>query len=214
MNSPNEDRNRPADIKFLKQTPAPCDSGCGCHTAGTPGKMRRVLGVIVLVAAGAMVVRAVIKANVSVAETHAVGFATTAFAEEPSSPAASDAVAIKEIGALAELNAMATNLTGVFVFVPGKDETTAKAQLSQIRDAARKIEAKAPNKVGIYTLKTTSPDYEKVVTQLAGPGVLAMVKGRGMSTVSGEITETKLVQAYVKASSAGGCCGGGSTSCK
>jgi len=198
----------------LKQEAAACGAGCGCHTSGAGGKMRRVLGTIVLVAAGVLVVRAVIKTNRASAETPAIGFATTAFAEQTPAPTTSDTVAIKEIGALAELNTVATNMTGVFVFVPGKDDTTAKAQVSQIRDAARKIEAKAPNKVGIFTLKATSPDYEKVAAQLAGPGVLAMVKGRGMSTVSGELTETKLVQAYVKASSAGGCCAAGSTSCK
>ena len=40
---------------------------------------------------------------------------------------------------------------------------------------------------------------------MAVPGVLALVKGRGMSAVSGEITEAKLVQGYVAAGSAGGC---------
>ena len=65
-------------------------------------------------------------------------------------------------------------------------------------------ESQASKKVGIFTLKTTSPDYEKVLAQLSLPSVLAMVKGRGMSAVSGEITEAKLVQAYVSASSAAG----------
>jgi hypothetical protein len=41
------------------------------------------------------------------------------------------------------------------------------------------------------------------------PGVLAMVKGRGMSAISGEITEDKLVQGYVAASRSGGCDSGG-----
>jgi hypothetical protein len=216
MNPPNEDRKPTDNMELLKQQAAACVPGCGCHAPGKPGKMRRVLGAIVLLAAGILVARAVIKTNRASAEMPAVGFATTALAEQPTAPVSttSDMVAVKEIGALSELNAVATNLTGVFVFLPGKDDPTAKAQMSQIRDAARKIESKAPNKVGIFTLKTTSPGYEIVAAQKAVPGVLAMVKGRGMSMVSGELTETKLVQAYVKASSAGGCCAAGSTSCK
>jgi hypothetical protein len=46
------------------------------------------------------------------------------------------------------------------------------------------------------------------------PGILVMSKGRGMGAVSGEITEEKLLQAYVASSRAGGCCSGGSTVCK
>jgi hypothetical protein len=169
--------------------------------------MRCVLGVIVLVAAGAMVARAVIKSNGASATTPTAGFTTTAINGQTPAPvpAASDTVAVKEIDALSELNAVATNLDAVFVFVPGKSVTTVQAPMSQIRDAARKIESQGPKKVGIFTLKTTSPNYEQIAAQLSLPGVLAMVKGRGMSAVSGEITEMKLVQAYVKASSAGGC---------
>jgi hypothetical protein len=48
------------------------------------------------------------------------------------------------------------------------------------------------------------------------PGMLVMSKGRGMGAVSGEITETKLLQAYVASSRTGGCCpaGDGSAGCK
>jgi hypothetical protein len=75
-------------------------------------------------------------------------------------------------------------------------------------------------KIGIFTLKTGSPDYTQVSAQMTVPGVLAVVKGKGMSATSGDITETRLVQAYVAASSAGGCgpsssgCGPGASGCK
>ena len=48
---------------------------------------------------------------------------------------------------------------------------------------------------------------------MAVPGVLAMVKGRGMSAVSGEVTEAKLLQGYVAAGSAGGCGPGAGAGC-
>ena len=203
MNPPNEDRKPTDNMKLLKQQAAACGPGCGCHTSETPGKMRWVLGAIVLVAAGTLVARAVIKNNGASAQTPAAGFTTTALTEQPADPVSttSDTVAEKEIGALSELNVVAANMDAVFVFLPGKGKTDSKASTSQIRDAARKIESQARNKIGIFTLKTNSPNYEQIAAQLSLPGVLAMVKGRGMAPV----TETKLVQAYVSASSAGGC---------
>ena len=214
MNAPNEDHKPTDEIKLLPTQSATCGGGCGCHNSGSVGKMRRVLGIIVLVAAGILVARAAIKSNRVPAETPAVGFATTAFAEQAPAPTTSDTVAVKEIGALSELNMVATDMAGVFVFLPGKSETTVKAPMAQIRGAAQTIEPKVRGKIGMFTLKTSSPDYEWITAQLSLPGVLVFAKGKGMAPVAGEITETKLVQAYVKASSAGGCCGGGATSCK
>ena len=66
-------------------------------------------------------------------------------------------------------------------------------------------------KVSLFTLKTDSADYKQIATQVSVPGIIVMVKGRGMSAVSGDITETKLVQGFVAASSAASCgtAGGG-----
>ena len=216
MNPPNEDRKPTDNMELLKQQAAACGPGCGCHAPGASSKMRWVLGAIVLVAAGTLVARAVIKNNGASAQTPAPGFTTPALTEQPTAPISttSNTVAVKEIGALSELNAVATDMAGGFVLLPGKSETTAKALTAQIRGAAQTIGPKVRGKIGIFTLKTNSRDYEQITAQIAVPGVLAMVKGRGMSAVSGEITEMKLVQAYVTASSAGGCCGGGATSCK
>jgi hypothetical protein len=81
-----------------------------------------------------------------------------------------------------------------------------------MKAAARLIEGKGI-KCGLFTLKAGSADYDKVAKQMAMPGVVALVKGRGMSAVSGEITEVKLVQGYVAASSAGGCGPGAGAGC-
>jgi hypothetical protein len=74
-----------------------------------------------------------------------------------------------------------------------------------MRGAARTIESKAGLKCGLFTLKAGSRDYDQIAAQMSVPGVLAMAKGRGMSAVSGDITESKLLQGFVAASSAGGC---------
>jgi hypothetical protein len=70
--------------------------------------------------------------------------------------------------------------------------------------AARTIEAQGKN-IGLFTLLPSSHDYDQIEGKISLPAVLAMVKGRGMNTISGDITETKLVQGYLSASSAGGC---------
>ena len=129
-------------------------------------------------------------------------------ASEPATketPAASDTVAVKEIGALSDLNAVAADMGGVFVFLSGKNDPVIKAPLAQMRSAAKTIETQARNKIGIFILKTGSRDYEQVGLQTPVPAVIAMVKGRGMIPVSGKITETKLIQGFVAASRAGGC---------
>lgn len=113
------------------------------------------------------------------------------------------------IGAFAELNTVAAKSDAVFVYLLGKEETSGSAPATKAMQAAvRTIEAKG-TKCAIFTLKAGSPDYANLAPQVSRPGVLAMVKGKGMSAVAGDITETKLVQSYVAASSAGGCGSGG-----
>jgi len=224
MNLPNEDGKPTDNMEMLKQPTANCGPGCGCHATGTPGKTRWVIGAIVLAAAGVMVVRAMIKSDGASSRTSAPGFATLAASQTPagkSGPATNSGTAapsaetgvVTSIGALSELNAVATNLDAVFVFLPGKEGISVNPPLTPMQDAARTIESKGL-KCGLFTLKAGSRDYDQIAGQITLPGVLAMVKGRGTIPISGDITETKLVQGYVAASSAGKCCAGGSTSCK
>lgn len=196
-----------------KQESGACSPDCGCHAAGPAGKARWIVGAIVLVIAGVLVARAVVKNNSASTASAATGFAALPAVPEQA-PAGADTPsatnAVKEIAALSELNMVAADSVGVFVFLPGKNETTVKATTMQIRGAVRKMEPQLRGgKIGIFTLKAGTPDYKQIASQMALPGVLAMVKGGGMSATSGDITETKLVQAFVSASSSGGCGGGG-----
>jgi hypothetical protein len=137
----------------------------------------------------------------------AAGSAPAASANVAAQPA--EASAGTMIGAFAELNTAASNSDAVFVYLLGQETTSADAPaIKAMQAAVRTLEAKG-TKCGLFTLKAGSPDYAKLGSQVSLPGVLALVKGKGMSAVSGEITETKLVQGYVAASSAGGCGSGG-----
>ena len=185
-----------------------CAPGCGCHATGTGGRARWVLGAIVLLAAAVLVARAITKEGAC--QKPVTGFAVCPAAAGTSACAPKVVVALpgplvgKELAALADLNAVATNMDAVFVYVPGKAGTTNAAPVAAIADASRTLAAQGI-KVGLFTLKTGSTDHEKVAS--ATPGVLAMVKGGGAIPVSGDMTAEKLVQAYVAASRSG--CGAG-----
>ena len=97
----------------------------------TPGKTRWVIGAIVLVAAGVMVVRAMIKSDGASPQSSAPAFAALAASPTPAgesgtatnsvaaAPAAETSVGTT-IGALAELNTVAAKTDAVFVFLPGE----------------------------------------------------------------------------------------------
>jgi len=212
MSTPNEDGKRPENVELPKQqTSACCGPGCGCESAGKPSKARWVVGVIVLAAAGVMVVRGMVKSDKGSTQASTAGFANPAATQsaaggaDTKSDAAADETSVgTTLGAFAELNTAAAKSDAVFVFLPAREGTSAKLPSAPMKAAARTIEAKGM-KCGLFTLKAGCADYEQIAKQMPVPGVLALVKGRGMSAVSGEVTEAKLLQGYVAAGSAGGC---------
>jgi flagellar basal body-associated protein FliL len=212
----NNDSKLTENSELPKQETSCCGSGCNCHDKGSSGKTRLIIGVVVLAVAGALVARAMVKNNATVAAPASASFTALPAAAQSLSngvAAVTDTTVVKEISALSELNIVAKDMDGVFVFLPGKTNAAVKEATAQIRSAAQIIERKMKGKVGVFTLKTDSRDYAQVALQIAVPGTIAMVKGRGMAPVSGEITEAKLVQAFVSASSAGGGCGPSSGGC-
>lgn len=191
-----------------KQEAGACGPGCSCGTTGSGSRIRWVVGVAILLVAGVLVVRAMVKDNGAQANTATTGFAALPAPEQTPGPNAeakpSDTEGMPNIGALSELNALAAKADGVFVFVAAKGEADGKIPTAQMQAAAKTIAAQG-KKIGMFALNTDSPDYEAITAQMPVPGVLAMVKGRGAQPVSGEITQTKLIQAFVAASSAGAC---------
>jgi len=207
MNTPNEDRKQTDNMELLKQPASACGPGCGCNASGTPGKTRWVIGVIVLVAAGVLVARDIIKSDAALPQTSGQAFALPIAATNSSAAAPTTEKSVEPIGALAELNAVAAKLDAVFVFLPGKEGTSSNLPAATMNKAARTIEAQG-KKIGLFTLMPSSHDYDQIEGKISLPAVLAMVKRRGMSAISGEITETKLVQGYLAASRVGGCAPG------
>lgn len=215
------------------QPEACCAPGCHCSSGSSGGGAHRTIGIVILAAAGVLVARAVIKSNGAKAEPVASDFASVTTLTDAAAPsdgsesaagtgnmaataagatrgAESEVVATiagKKIAALSELNQVAAETDAVFVYLPGQKEDADKvAPTSPLDGAVRTISAQGYS-VGVFTLKSSAPEYTQLAGQMAVPGVVAIVKGRGMAPVTGDITETKLIQGFVAASSAGGGCG-------
>lgn len=232
MANENQEPKPATNMDTLKQQAEACGAGCCCHAKAAPGRARWLLGAVILLLAAALAARALLKSNTTTTDrpstAAAASFAVPAKTGEASTtaPAVVAAAAAQtvattggtEIASFDELNTLAADTTAVFVFVPGKTPDAAIPPTAQMEAAARTLAAQGSNKVGLFTLKASGPDYEQLSGQVTVPGVLALVKGKGMNAVSGEITETKLVQAFVAASSTGGCgagaCAPGTPGCK
>jgi hypothetical protein len=136
---------------------------------------------------------------------------------EAASPIEEKKIVGQFLDSLASLNKVAVNQDAVFLFVPAKEnDIVGNETFDAIASAEQKIESKGV-KIGLYTLQLSSPEYANLAAQLTLPGMLVMSKGRSMGAVSGEITEEKILQAYVASSQAGGCgpsgCGPSSSGC-
>jgi len=235
MNATNEEPKKADNMELLKQQAAGCGAGCACHTGGASGKTKMLICGAVLLVAAVLVVKAVTKTSDTVTKAPATGFAVpvgaatagsatelapatgstavtppaaAAESAQATGAAATTAPAAKSVGTmistLMELNTVAISSDAVFVYLPGNEANATNGPTTALEAAVRTIGTQGA-KCALFTLKPGSPDYSKLGPQTVVPGVLAMVKGKGMSAVSGEITETKLVQGYVAAASAGGC---------
>ena len=200
-----------------------CESGCGRD--GLPVGNRHVRTVILLavgLAALALVARGILKSPGSTADGSLQSFtrspvpADVAGAEPGGATAdpVSDDVALGVWGvpldSFAALDSVAADKDAVFVLLSAGDDSGAKDAATQVEAAARKIMSRGP-RIGLHTLKTDSADYARLAKQTAAPRVLAMSKGCGSTMVSGEITEAKLMEAFITASRPSAC--GASSGC-
>ena len=200
-----------------------CGPGCNCGKPSGNKKAKTVICLIVLLAiCGIFVYKANSAKQTAQDNTKAAFAAPIANQANVQEPAVKSVEGKKKVGefivSLASLNKVAINQDAVFVFVPANvNETVSKETIDAIASAEQKLKSNGIN-IGLYTLQfSPSKEYASIAAQLTLPGILVMSKGRGMGAVSGEITETKLLQAYVASSRTGGCCpsgGGGSAVCK
>jgi hypothetical protein len=121
------------------------------------------------------------------------------------------------LDSFSDLNRVALSLNTVFIFIPNEknDPISPKAKKAVLA-AQKDLKAKKVT-LGLYTLRINSRDYPVISKQIKTPAILIATKGRGQSTVSGDVTKDKILQAYVASSSAGSACcpsSSGKTDCK
>jgi len=112
----------------------------------------------------------------------------------------------KAIWALAEMNTLANEMNAVFVFVPARDAEPTTADLAAIEGAKRSLEARFEIKIGLVTLLPGSHDYGELAGKMSVPGVVAIVKTGVKRCISGELTQARIVEGFMAAVGAGGCC--------
>jgi hypothetical protein len=109
------------------------------------------------------------------------------------------------LDSLSSLNKVALNHDAVFIFIPApKSQFADDATNNAVIAAQQTLKSKKIN-LGLYTLPNSSPDYAAISAQAQTPAILIASKGKGMAAVSGEVTETKLLQAYMSSTQTGGC---------
>lgn len=244
MSQRDENAERTSNMERLREEAATCEPGCACN-AGPSGRTRWIVGASVIVVAGVLFARALLKSDGGAPRKADAGFSLS-----QNAGAASEAVPIRQpdtsdhpsetaapgatsnatddnakdkpfvcgvsIRSLGDLNQKAMDKDGVFVFLAGRDAARNREIGAIIEKGAATLRGRSV-RVGVFTLAAGSREYTNIARQVPPPGVFAMVKGRGAVPVRGEITEPKLIQAFVAAASAGGCgpsgCGPSSSGC-
>jgi hypothetical protein len=97
------------------------------------------------------------------------------------------------------------------------DETGDATQetLQQMEQAAGKITAKG-TPAAAFRIDSKSDDYALLTKRLSVgsfPSVVVLVKGHGSSVVSGQITEARLLEAFLEANTPASCCPANSPAC-
>jgi len=205
---------------------AECGPGCDCDAPGLSTKGKIIVCLVVCLAAAAVLARGIMKRTGAESDGDQQSFATVlpvVGAEEPtSSEGKASEGAEKEdakstlwgnpLNSLASLNKVASEKDAVFVFLPAGSDEEVNAIKTQVEATAKKIISRGTT-MAAFTLDKNTKDYTQITSQAPAPCVLTMVKGRGMSVVSKDITEASLLQALVTASRPSDCAPAASSSC-
>ena len=220
---------------------AECGEGCACNSAQGGKMLKVVLSLGVVAAASGIIIYKNVQAEDS-ASTGAAGTAST-FSLEQNNPdvdgnkstqTTTDESADQSsnthkndldgevidaewlsIKTFSDLKTFAANQDAVFIYIPASDvDVIADNSLKAVISAQASMKQRKIT-LGLYTLSAESPDYSRITAQTKPPAILVASKGGGMSMVSGEINETKLLQAFMATQSSGcGPAGCGPSGCK
>ena len=190
----------------------PCASqGCCAPAVSSTSRWKTLLFLLVMGAAVAVLGHGLVKRSGETTDAGRPPFFTGAPAKDPANTA--PAVCGLTLDSLASLNSMAADKEAVFILLPGEDRESVEAASRKVEAAVIKIRSKG-KRVAAFTLEKIATDHARLDEQLSitsFPCVVALGRGCGSSVVTGEMTEAKLLQAFVAASAPSSSCG--TTSC-
>lgn len=219
------EENKQEDVNKVKESGCGCVSGCGCGSNGLSTKLKIIVCAVILIAAAIVLGHRFTGKSAGSKDVFATTVPASKTVESPFVKGqARESVQIFDNGklwgapldSLASLNKVAANLDAVYIFISGKSDEKDPDIKKEIENAAGKFSA-GGSTIAAFSLLKVSKDYSQITAQVPAPCVLAMVKGKGMTTVSGNITEEELLKALVSASRPSSCgpsgCGPSSAGC-
>lgn len=182
-----------------------CVPGCGCGEPTSKGGTKLKIAfclVIVVAVAGILIFKTTNAKQNAVTNGFSNSLSnTSAVINSSGQPGGSGA----PISAIADLNTVADKLNTVFLVIPSKDNSPTSAETGTVLASVEKTLNSKGLSTGIFTLKAASPDYPDVAAKVTPPGIAVLTKGAGIGFVSGKMSESNLMQAYVASARKGGC---------
>lgn len=161
-----------------------CGPDCDCHQTSSGNKFKTaVLIIILLLIALILAVKFSCKAGAATNQSQQI---------QPMQGFVNSIAEVKKSGQ-----------DTAFIFVPSKSNlkmsilTQTAIVAAQNSLKAKKITSK------LYTLDASSPDYASIAAKNKLPAILVVGKSSNIGIVSGKVTATKLLQAYIEASQVG-----------
>ncbi len=185
-----------------------CGPGCGCRKPASKdaSKLKIAICLVVVVAVAGILIFKTSNARQNPSLSGTNGFSTPLVKKETvTNSSRQQGGSGAPISAIADLNTVAAKLDTVFLVIPSKDNAPASKEPGAILTSVERTLNEKGLSTGIFTLNATSPDYNDVAAKVTLPGIAVLTKGRGIGFVSGGLTETKLMQAYVASTRGGGC---------
>ena len=209
-------------------TSSPCGPDCSCTTKnGLSPRTKIILLVVIIAIAGAVLANSLMNKSRTIAAVNSSsGYAVTSsqpsasFAvvqndSSVSSKADTQTVSFKPLTSLSALNSVALDVDGVFILLVKSEAEKAPGIVNEIIAAKNAITARGM-RMGTFQLTNDAQDFAMLSAQLQPPGVVVIIKGRGMKGVRvADINQTKLLQAFIGAMQPSSCCpAGGNRVCK
>jgi hypothetical protein len=179
-----------------------CGPDCDCHQTNVSNKSKKIIfAVILLIIVAILVFKAFCKANAAELNIAKAKNAIHLVKNKQASPK----ILGTYIDSISQINFATLKQDVAFIFIPAKNSVDiAEKTKTAALNVQKALNAKNI-KASLYTLNPTSADYTSISSQTATPAILVVYKDGSKKSVTGNINETTLLQAYVAASLAGGC---------